>query len=97
MSADRLTDCPVCTAVYRRAAEQARIEAAEAYGKVPFDEYAELLAASKAPRPDLATLAEYYSIHGAETGTVTVEYGARCDVCELSFSFKTEHQIPGAE
>lgn len=37
---------------------------------------------------------EDYSIYGAETGTVTVEYRGECHRCGLVLEFTTEHPIP---
>lgn len=37
---------------------------------------------------------EDYSIYGAETGTVTVEYRGECQRCGLVLEFTSEHPIP---
>jgi hypothetical protein len=94
MSADNWAACPRClTDAETEAAKRVR-DVADAYGKVPEDEYMAMLAevnsASVAQPPE--DFREDYEIYGAETGTLTITYGGECQKCFLKLNYK--HEIP---
>ena len=94
MSASHWAVCPQCKVLAAREAHDAMQAVADAYGKVTADEYQAMLTqAVLQPRTVVPTLAEYYEITGAETGTIKVDYGAGCGACGLRVSFSHSHQI----
>lgn len=99
MGASNWAICPRCKG--RREAEATALirKADEAYGKVPRADWAELDRKARwEERQALEpTLREDHEIYGAETGTVTVSYGAHCETCGLKLEFKTQHQLPVGE
>jgi hypothetical protein len=94
MSAEHMSACPQCAALARARSAALADTARAAYGQVPAAEYTAMTAAAASAAPSgERTLAEYYEVHGAASGTVTVEYGASCSKCGLEASFKYEHSL----
>lgn len=99
MSADNWTTCPRCK---RRAEEADRKHAAkvaEAYGKVPLDEW-DRMRAEPVPEgtSELQELfREDYEFYGAEDGEVVADYSGSCAACGLSIHFTHRHQIEGVD
>jgi hypothetical protein len=82
-----------------RAAEAAALaRLADSYGKVPVAQFDADRAAIQPVHPEnYETFREDYEITGAATGTVTVSYGAGCEVCGLNLDFTHVHPIPGLD
>lgn len=97
MSADNWTTCPRCTKRREAEIEAAEREVAEAYGKVPLDEWEEMgrRKSELITRTPDHTLREDYEFHGASDGEVIAEYSASCDICDLRVSFTHRHPIKG--
>ena len=99
MSADKWTVCPRCTKRREAAIEAADGEVADAYGKVPLDEWEEMRRRKSdliTSKPD-HTLREDYEFHGADEGEVVADYSASCDTCDLRVSFTHRHLIEGLD
>jgi alkylation response protein AidB-like acyl-CoA dehydrogenase len=99
MSADNYAKCPRCQNALDGTVDTLSRRIADGYGKVPVAEYTDLQnrlaeAAVKA-KVGSATFREDYEIYGAATGVVKVSYGGSCEVCSLSLTFDSEHEIPG--
>lgn len=95
MSADNTTSCPACT--QKRRARVVELSAAIADESVTLSR-AELLELARerdnlANQLPKATLREYREVHGAATGTVTVEYGAICTACGFEAGFSYQHAL----
>lgn len=82
--------CPRC----RKRAEDAKhaehLAAAEAYGKVPADEYERLRQAAAVPIVLDQTLRENWDIGLSDEGEFAVDYAASCTECGWNFTY--EHQ-----
>lgn len=97
MSADNWAICPRCRARAAAVKDALIAKLAEAYGKVPVEEFDALRAEAEEPLhlENLQTFREDYEFYGAEDGVVTASYSGSCKTCGLSLSFKDEHPIPG--
>ncbi|MFD4946998.1 hypothetical protein ACFWNT_31850 [Streptomyces sp. NPDC058409] len=97
MSANNYTTCPRCEHQHQENLRQMAVELAEAYGKLPLEEWERMRQdheAAKQARLE-ETFREDYEFHGAETGEVTASYRGTCSRCALSTSFEHKHQIEG--
>ena len=91
MSADDWSVCPKCRDTHAKAAEKAKLDAGEAYGKVSPEEYLKMLEAVtswKNPAEAEATFREDYEFYGAEDGEIHAIYSGHCSVCGLTCKFK---------
>ena len=99
MSADNWATCPKCLRTAAAEKEARHRTAAEAYGKVPADEWRALVAEAEA-EPELEdTLREDYSVGMTVTGRFYVSYRGRCQRCDFEHRFKAEEQVlkPGGD
>ncbi len=89
MSADNWTTCPKCEAAHKAAIEAARTATAEAYGRVPREEFDALDRKADAlkDRALPLTLREDYEI-GVRGTAFEVNYGGSCDECGFQFSHR---------
>ena len=99
MSADNWTTCPRCT---RRREEKLRasaIKVAEAYGKVPVEEWDAMRSAQSDAEAEGQehTLREDYEFYGADEGEVVSSYSCSCTKCGLHLSFTNHHPIEGID
>lgn len=96
MSADNWAKCPLCVNRAELAYEKKANDVAVAYGRIPEEEFSRLHVALRAELREMnewdsyRTGREDWDIYGAETGTVTIEYGFSCDVCGLTADFKQQ-------
>lgn len=99
MSASNWAVCPRCKIRHEAQAERLRADAAKSYGVLPVDEWQALDDAARGAGADFKdqNLREDYEIHGAEHGTVKVNYSAGCDTCGLTLTFESEHDFPPGE
>lgn len=98
MSASSYAACPRCTARTKKKIEALTAEAQASYGVIPADAYAAMVAEAAKDTAligNVQAFREDYEIHGAQRGTVTVDYLGTCENCGLSVSFTYEHEIPG--
>lgn len=97
MSASSWSVCPRCLWLAKKGERERVQAAADAYGKVPAQEYENLrrnAAAFHVNEADYPThLREDYEIWGAESGTVTVVYNAHCEKCDLVAGFSDEQLL----
>jgi hypothetical protein len=96
MSANNYSTCPRCVRRAGKARKDALAALRDAYGTVTAEDYASLTA-SVPPEPDPEdhdSLGEFYEIHGAENGTITVSFAAHCRECGLNVEFTYKHVIP---
>lgn len=93
MSADNWAICPRC--LDRAYAEwSARLQvAADAYGKVPPDEYERLRSEALVPIDEetFRTFREDYEFYGAKEGTIKAVYKGRCQTCDVGVEFEHAH------
>lgn len=100
MSADSWEKCPRCVSRAEVAWEKEAEELQDRYGTMPFGEFEGLINELRAKRSNLNKWESYrtgredWDIYGAETGTVTIEYGFGCSVCGLSADFKQQLVLP---
>lgn len=88
MSADNWATCPQCLA--RAEMEKAELakQAADAYGKMAEDDYAQLRAQS---REDIAldpTMREDYELGVDLLGEFSISFSASCSTCGYRFTFE---------
>jgi len=88
MSADSWAICPKCKEKAKQVQADLLSRVETDYGKVPADEYLELVEQSKQPLELEHTLAEYWEL-GIWKGKFEVSYRASCGTC--GFSHKFEH------
>lgn len=94
MSADRWSMCPGC----KKKAEQKRKDLLkqieDGYGKIPADEFMELVERSAQPQKPLTlnTLREDWEI-GIYEGEFGVDYYASCEECGFSYVFKHTEKV----
>jgi len=95
MGADNWTKCPKCADKAAKEIDGIVAAAAACYGKVSAEEYnrrnTEALALKNSVFQD-DTLREDYEI-GIHQGEFYVSYGASCQVCGFTFSFKGEKKV----
>ncbi len=93
MSADRWVVCPRCK-LNAEAEHGALMDRAnEAYGNAPAAEYEELMATARKPVSLDTTLREDYEFYLSEEGAFSAEFGAGCETCGFTFTFKHEEQV----
>ena len=106
MSADNWAVCPMCYAGATTKRDEARRVAAEAYGKVPVEEFDRLRAEGdcEIDTEDLRTFREDWDIGvydceaNRPSSHMLVSYEAQCSVCGLKVDFKHEQRVwPPAE
>lgn len=100
MSADHWAVCPRCLVRARADAMEKSRAAAEAYGKVPVEEWQAMNQAAIDAVPDpenFRTFREDYEFYGADEGAVTATYKGECQTCGLSVSFRHEHPFYSGE
>ncbi len=94
MSASNWRDCPKCAAKRRAEQEAAEQAAAEAYGKMPRDEWLRLTREAERPRESVCGLREEYGVGVCENGEFYVNYSCLCVECNWSWKFKHEEKVP---
>jgi hypothetical protein len=100
VSADNWAVCPRCLARERAAAEELAVLAAEAYGKVPVEEWQAMNATALEAIPDpeaFGTFREDYEFYGAGEGEVVAVYKGECQTCGLAVDFRHEHPFYSGE
>ncbi len=110
MSADAYSVCPRCTFRRKALVKQAQSELTAAYGHVSMEEYqvlqdrltelerqVEEAENNTSEYGDVCTLRENYEIYGAESGSLTIEYGGHCSVCNLTLTVKQDIPFEGIE
>lgn len=90
MSADNWAKCPNCIAAADAKANEAAKKARESYGKVPVEEYQQMIdAADKLAEKGFEdTLREDYAIGITAAGLFEVIYSGRCTSCGFTHNFK---------
>ena len=91
MSANNWAVCPACLARVEAEKEGQRAATAEAYGKVPVEEFDALRSEASKPidRERLRTFREDWEI-GVDEDSVIVSYTGACSVCGLCCNIKNE-------
>lgn len=94
MSADNWTTCPRCTINRDAEVAKAKAKADAKYGKVPAQEFMELLVqAESAKNTDLPrTMREDYDI-GIEGGEFEINFRASCSTCGFRYEYKHAEQV----
>lgn len=94
MSADNWTTCPRCSINKDTAAAKAQAKADAKYGKVPAQEFMELLAQAEALKEAemTQTMREDYDI-GIGDGEFEVNFRASCSTCGLRYEYKHAEQV----
>ena len=86
MSANNWAICPKCEEIAREVRNAAIQRVVDDYGKIPRDEYTEVVRDSEREYRPRSTLREDYEI-GIRNGVFEVGYRAECEVCGLSHEF----------
>jgi hypothetical protein len=90
MSADNWGICPKCKLDEIKRIEDLKLKAGEAYGKIPPEEYLELLDEASKTRSYDNTLREDYEVGTDEDGEFSVSYSS---FCTCGFKYKYEVKI----
>lgn len=93
MSADRWGTCPKCKKKWDADTKQAKLDCAEAYGKIPSEEYLERLAKVCNPVDLEETLRQDWSITVSNSGEFEIEFSCFCRVCKLQYTYAGKEQI----
>ena len=99
MSADNWAQCPRCVKRHEKALREGAARVAEAYGKVPLEEWDRMRDWQSEAESELIreTFREDYEFYGAEDGEVVASYSGSCSECGLSLSFTDRHPIEGVD
>ena len=99
MSADCWRICPQCKGNHKAECEHKDKVVAEAYGKVPVEEWLRMQReeTGDSVSPPAETLREDYEIFIGEEGLFYVSYTASCEVCGFEHSFNNEEQLKVSE
>lgn len=92
MPADNWAICPRCKEKKEQAYDDLQDQVATDYGKVPADQYLELVKKAKEPIEFENTLREDYEI-GIWEGKFEIHYCAGCIECGFSHKFKHDKQV----
>lgn len=92
MSADNWAICPKCQKVEDDKHAKIVEKAETSYGKIPVDEYLNLLEKSRQPVKLDFTLREDYEI-GIQDNEFYVKYKSNCKVCGFSYEYKYDKRI----
>jgi len=87
MSADNWTVCPRCYKNEENEQDRLVGKARNSYGKVPEEEYLELMEQTKYSIEPPITLREDWELGISEFGEFVVYYKAQCDRCGLKFEY----------
>lgn len=90
MSANNWTECPRCRVGYLAEIKVRAEEVANAYGKVPVEEYMRMNEEASNPPPFEETLREDWYIGMSADGKFTAKYSCYCKPCGFEFSFEQE-------
>jgi hypothetical protein len=93
MSADNWGTCPKCKEKNDEANAKRISDAEEQYGKIPSDEYRELIKCAEKPIKLEETLREDYEMATDSDGLFWVNYSCRCDECGFEHKFHHSEQL----
>lgn len=93
MGADNWAICPACKSKAIKAKEKERAKAAEAYGKIPSDEWQVKSTAAWKDIELKETLREDYEIGVDECGEFNVSYRSGCSICDFRFDYEETKQV----
>jgi hypothetical protein len=83
MSAPHWAICPICQQKRKGLEEEVK----SLYGQIPAEDYLKKVKELEKPIQDPYTLREDYEI-GIYKGQFRINYGASCEVCRFSYSYK---------
>jgi hypothetical protein len=93
MSADRWGICSKCTQEWNKKLKELKIEADNSYGKVPAEEYLNLLDRYSSPERLDESLREDWEIYMGESGKFFFNYSCSCIFCKFSYEYRYEENI----
>jgi len=93
MSADNWRACPNCLAKEQSKLDKIKARVSADYGKIPADEYLQLVAESKKELKLPDTLREDYEIGMYDEFDFYVSYSCSCSKCNYSFDYKHEENV----
>lgn len=93
MSADNWRQCPRCVKKARADNLVLQKKAAEAYGKVPAEEWQKMTAEANKPIELDETFREDYELGVCDDGEFYVSYSGYCKQCDFSHKFSKTEQL----
>uniref|UniRef100_A0A6M3L344 Uncharacterized protein n=1 Tax=viral metagenome TaxID=1070528 RepID=A0A6M3L344_9ZZZZ len=93
MSADNWAICPKCRKVALNQKEELAGKAKKGYGKLPPEEYEELLLLSRKPIDEETTMREDFCMGTDKYGDFSIEYSAFCQNCDFKFKFMHSESV----
>ncbi len=93
MSADNWDKCPNCKAIADKVSAGLKEKAAKCYGRIPAEDYLELMHKADNPTQLEDTLREDYEVGVNNDGLFEVSYSCRCDKCGFAYSFKESKKV----
>lgn len=94
MSADNWAICPRCKKQHEKSVEDRKKKVEKKYGKIPSNEYLELMKKSKEKlKLEVSTLREDYEIRVDVDGHFEIKYSCHCWVCKLEHVFNHTEQL----
>jgi hypothetical protein len=88
MGADKYSICPRCVLAADKRKAKALDAAGEAYGKIPADEWHEMIREASATPTPKETVAQYIEATLSDDGYFSVSFSAGCRACGYKFEFK---------
>tara|TARA_B100001964_G_C13855009_1_gene431878 strand:- start:140 stop:445 length:306 start_codon:yes stop_codon:yes gene_type:complete len=93
MSATNWASCPKCLKLVECGQSKLLQDIKEKYGKIPANEWLNLLEKSKDRRPLGHTLREDYEVYTDLNGKFYIKYNCSCEVCGFSYEFNKIDEI----
>lgn len=93
MSADNWAICPKCKKLELQHKKQLKEDARELYGKIPPEDYIQLLKEIPDESAIGETLREEYEMGVNSHGKFYISYGCFCDKCGFEYSFNHKEQL----
>jgi hypothetical protein len=94
MSADGWDTCPRCENDSAEKIKELELALADAYGNIELEDWLAMKEETKANIQWLEsqeeTWRENYEFYGANTGTLSIRYGAYCTKCGLEFEYEED-------
>lgn len=92
MSADNWSKCPKCKEVAKKTNADLIAKIVESYGKIPVEEYDDMVKKASESIELEETLREDYEFY-LEDDNLNIDYGCSCNKCGFSYSYKKDVNV----
>ena len=87
MGADQWSVCPRCFKKWKEKQDKLLKDLDECYGKVPRNQYLDMIEESKLPFSTKKTFGAYFDVDLWNDGLFEISYEGSCDVCDFTVAF----------